>query len=152
MSRDVITVGLTMRISLLYRGEYSQWRERFLNYLEEQTNGEAMIRSITHGEQPLHVVTQVSLAGNAPNAPLNLKSEINKYDPTCPVCTFGEKKVIKLSKKALKAEFKLITRMGKKSRNGVVDDDMNVDVIVFLFITVFDLCMCLFILDKQMWV
>nr|GEX22973.1 hypothetical protein [Tanacetum cinerariifolium] len=28
MSRDVITVGSTMRIPLLYRGEYSQWRER----------------------------------------------------------------------------------------------------------------------------
>nr|GFB65344.1 hypothetical protein [Tanacetum cinerariifolium] len=46
MSRDVITVGLTMRIPLLYRGEYSQWRERFMNYLEEQTDGEAMTNSI----------------------------------------------------------------------------------------------------------
>nr|GEZ97151.1 hypothetical protein [Tanacetum cinerariifolium] len=46
MSRDVITVGLTMRIPLLYRSECSQWRERFMNYLEEQTNGEAMINSI----------------------------------------------------------------------------------------------------------
>nr|GEY97550.1 hypothetical protein [Tanacetum cinerariifolium] len=36
MSRDVITVGSTMRIPLLYRGEYSQWHERFMNYLEEQ--------------------------------------------------------------------------------------------------------------------
>nr|GEY94313.1 hypothetical protein [Tanacetum cinerariifolium] len=49
MSRDVITVGLTMRIQLLYRGEYSQWHERFMNYLEEQTNGEAMINSIQNG-------------------------------------------------------------------------------------------------------
>nr|GEX24998.1 hypothetical protein [Tanacetum cinerariifolium] len=40
MSRDVITVGLIMHIPLLYRGEYSQWRERFMNYLEEQTDGE----------------------------------------------------------------------------------------------------------------
>nr|GEZ30835.1 hypothetical protein [Tanacetum cinerariifolium] len=46
MSRDVITVGSTRRISLLYRGEYSQWREWFMNYLEEQTDGEAMINSI----------------------------------------------------------------------------------------------------------
>nr|GEX79391.1 hypothetical protein [Tanacetum cinerariifolium] len=46
MSRDVITVGSTMRIPLLYRGEYSQWRKRFMNYLEEQTDGEAMINSI----------------------------------------------------------------------------------------------------------
>ncbi|GKB68454.1 hypothetical protein Tco_0929866 [Tanacetum coccineum] len=73
MSRDVITVGSTMRIPLLYRGEYSQWRERFMNYLEEQTDGEAMIHSITHGKQPLPVVAQVSLAGTAPNAPPTLK-------------------------------------------------------------------------------
>nr|GEZ60896.1 Pol polyprotein [Tanacetum cinerariifolium] len=46
MSRDVLTVGSTMGILLLYRGEYSQWVERFVNYLEEQTNGEAMINSI----------------------------------------------------------------------------------------------------------
>nr|GEZ18825.1 hypothetical protein [Tanacetum cinerariifolium] len=53
MSRDVITVGSTMRIPLLYRGEYSQWRERFMNYLEEKTDGEAMINSIQNGDQPL---------------------------------------------------------------------------------------------------
>nr|GEV97949.1 retrovirus-related Pol polyprotein from transposon TNT 1-94 [Tanacetum cinerariifolium] len=46
MSRDVITVGSTMWISLLYRGEYSQWSERFMNYLKEKTDGEAMINSI----------------------------------------------------------------------------------------------------------
>nr|GEZ31976.1 hypothetical protein [Tanacetum cinerariifolium] len=49
MSRDVITVGSTMGILLLYRGEYSQWRERFMNYLEEQMDGEAMINSIQNG-------------------------------------------------------------------------------------------------------
>nr|GEY70370.1 integrase, catalytic region, zinc finger, CCHC-type, peptidase aspartic, catalytic [Tanacetum cinerariifolium] len=54
MSRDVITVGSTMRILLLYRGEYSQWRERFMNYLEEQTDGEAMINSIQNGDQPFN--------------------------------------------------------------------------------------------------
>nr|GEX51756.1 ribonuclease H-like domain-containing protein [Tanacetum cinerariifolium] len=62
-----------MRIPLLYRGEYSQWREQFMNYLEEQTNGEAMINSIQNGDQPLHVIAQVSLAGNAQNAAPTLK-------------------------------------------------------------------------------
>nr|GEW45981.1 hypothetical protein [Tanacetum cinerariifolium] len=62
MSRDVLTVGSTMRIPLLYRGEYSQWVERFMNYLEEQTDGEAMINSIKNGDQPLPRVTQVSIA------------------------------------------------------------------------------------------
>ncbi|GJV65694.1 RNA-directed DNA polymerase, eukaryota [Tanacetum coccineum] len=73
MSRDVITVGSTMRIPLLYRGEYSQWRERFMNYLEEQTDGEAMINSIQNGDHSLPVVAQVSLTGTAPNAPPTLK-------------------------------------------------------------------------------
>nr|GEU81535.1 hypothetical protein [Tanacetum cinerariifolium] len=63
MSRDILTVGSTIRIPLLYRGEYSQWVERFMNYLEEQTDGEAMINSIKNGDQPLPRVTQVSIAG-----------------------------------------------------------------------------------------
>nr|GFD02115.1 hypothetical protein [Tanacetum cinerariifolium] len=63
MRRDVLTIGSTMRISLLYQGEYSQWVERFMNYLEEQTDGEAMISSIKNGDQPLPRVTQVSIAG-----------------------------------------------------------------------------------------
>ncbi|GKF44007.1 hypothetical protein Tco_0130559, partial [Tanacetum coccineum] len=46
MSRDVIMVGSTMRIPLLYQGESSQWSERFMN---------------------------LSLAGTAPNAPPTLK-------------------------------------------------------------------------------
>ncbi|GJZ33757.1 nucleolar protein 58-like protein [Tanacetum coccineum] len=73
MSCDVIMVGSTMWIPLLYRDEYSQWRERFMNYLEEQTYGELLIKSITHGEQSLPVVTQVLLVGTALNAPPVLK-------------------------------------------------------------------------------
>nr|GEX98320.1 hypothetical protein [Tanacetum cinerariifolium] len=65
MSRDVLTVSSTMRIPLLYRGEYSQWVERFMNYLEEQTGGEAMINSIKNGDQPLPRVTQVSIIGTS---------------------------------------------------------------------------------------
>nr|GFA93617.1 hypothetical protein [Tanacetum cinerariifolium] len=58
MSRGVLTVGFTMRIPLLYRR--SQWVERFMNYLEEQTDGEAMINSIQNGDHPLPVVAQVN--------------------------------------------------------------------------------------------
>nr|GEU99957.1 retrovirus-related Pol polyprotein from transposon TNT 1-94 [Tanacetum cinerariifolium] len=73
MSGDVITIGSIMRIPLLYRGEYSQWCEMFMNYLEEQTDGEAMINSIQNGEQPLLVIAQVSIAGNAHNVPPTIK-------------------------------------------------------------------------------
>nr|GEU82994.1 hypothetical protein [Tanacetum cinerariifolium] len=48
MSRDVLTIGSTMRIPLLYRGEYLQWSKRFMNYLEEQPDGEAIINCIKH--------------------------------------------------------------------------------------------------------
>nr|GFB04936.1 hypothetical protein [Tanacetum cinerariifolium] len=65
MSQDVLTVGSTMRIPLLYREKYSQWVEMFMNYLEEQTDGEAMISSFKNGDQPLPRVTQVSIAGTS---------------------------------------------------------------------------------------
>nr|GEX17516.1 hypothetical protein [Tanacetum cinerariifolium] len=65
MSRDVLTIGFTMRIPLLYRREYLQWVERFMNYLEEQTDGEQMINSIKNGDQPLPRVTKVSIAGTS---------------------------------------------------------------------------------------
>nr|GEW54837.1 hypothetical protein [Tanacetum cinerariifolium] len=65
MSQDMLTVGSTMRIPLLYRGEYSQWVERFMNYFEEQTDEEAMINSIKNGDQPLPRVTQVSIAATS---------------------------------------------------------------------------------------
>nr|GFD42016.1 hypothetical protein [Tanacetum cinerariifolium] len=60
MSRDVLTIGSTMRIPLLYREEYLQWVERFMNYLEQKTDREAMINSIKNGDQPLPRVTQVN--------------------------------------------------------------------------------------------
>lgn len=53
--------------------------------------------------------------------------EINKYDPDCPVCTFGEKQTLKLCEKMLKAEKDLKARYIKKSRNRVVDTDDSLD-------------------------
>nr|GEZ28284.1 hypothetical protein [Tanacetum cinerariifolium] len=80
MSQDVLTIGSTMRIPLLYRGEYLQWVERLMNYLEEQTDGEAMINSIKNGDQPLPRVTQVSNVGTSSTEqpPLKDKSMCNK--------------------------------------------------------------------------
>nr|GEW20074.1 copia protein [Tanacetum cinerariifolium] len=113
MSRDVITVGSTMRISLLYIGEYSQWRERFMNYLEEQTDDEAMINSIQKGDQPLPVIAPVSLAGTAQNASPTLK------DPK--FWTAEEKKTRKIDHPlALVAEK---TKVSKQKEKVVVSSD-----------------------------
>nr|GEU92039.1 hypothetical protein [Tanacetum cinerariifolium] len=54
-------------------GEYSQWRERFMNYLEEQTEGESKINSIQNGDQPFPVIAPMLLAGTAHNASPTLK-------------------------------------------------------------------------------
>nr|GEV28439.1 hypothetical protein [Tanacetum cinerariifolium] len=76
----MLPIGSTMRIPLLYRGEYSQCVERFMNYLEEQMDGEAMINSIKNGDQPLPRVTQVSISGTSSTKqpPLKDKSMCNK--------------------------------------------------------------------------
>nr|GEY19115.1 reverse transcriptase domain-containing protein [Tanacetum cinerariifolium] len=55
--------NLNDKYLILKDREYSQWVERFINYLEEQTDGEAMINSIKNGNQPLPRVAQVSIAG-----------------------------------------------------------------------------------------
>nr|GEY98683.1 hypothetical protein [Tanacetum cinerariifolium] len=80
MSGDMLTVGSTIRIPLLYQGEYSQWVKRFMNYLEEQADGELMINSIKNGDQPLPRVTQVSIAKttSTEQPPLIDKSMCNK--------------------------------------------------------------------------
>nr|GEZ85382.1 hypothetical protein [Tanacetum cinerariifolium] len=75
MSRDVLTVASTIRILLLYRGEYSQWVERFMNYLEEQKDGEEIINSIKNSDQPLPRVTQVSIAGTTSTEQPHLKDK-----------------------------------------------------------------------------
>nr|GEW70314.1 hypothetical protein [Tanacetum cinerariifolium] len=49
-----------------------------MNYLEEQTDGEAIINSIQNDDHPLPVVAQVSLAGTAPNAIPTLKDPNNE--------------------------------------------------------------------------
>nr|GEX78933.1 hypothetical protein [Tanacetum cinerariifolium] len=56
MSRNVLTVGSTMRIPLLYRGEYSQWVERFMNYLEEQTGSKKKTVVVT--SDPLALIAE----------------------------------------------------------------------------------------------
>lgn len=56
----------------------------------------------------------------------SITPEINKYDPACPVCTFGEKQTRKLFEKAMKAEMDSKAR-NKKSRNQIVDNDIDDD-------------------------
>nr|GEV02989.1 hypothetical protein [Tanacetum cinerariifolium] len=119
MSRDIIIVGSTIRIPLLYRGEYSEWHERFMNYLEEQTDGEAMINYIQNGDQPLHVITQVSLAGTTQNAPTTLK------DPQ--FWTAEEKKTRKIDQQLLDTYLRYLQMINDLKKCGYKKDNCELN-------------------------
>lgn len=59
----------------------------------------------------------------------SMTAEINKYDPACPVCTFGEKQALKMSEKAMKNQMDLKAR--KRFRNRVVDSDFSGNLALF---------------------
>ncbi|GFS46461.1 RING/U-box superfamily protein [Actinidia rufa] len=50
-----------------------------------------------------------------------ITQEVDRYDPSCPTCSFGEKQMSKMARKVLKAEAELKSRSSKISRNRVVD-------------------------------
>ncbi|XP_009101899.1 uncharacterized protein LOC103828063 isoform X1 [Brassica rapa] len=50
--------------------------------------------------------------------------EVDKFDPSCPICTLGEKKTAMLSEKALNVEMNL---KAKRLRNRVLDGDFDCD-------------------------
>nr|GEW92074.1 hypothetical protein [Tanacetum cinerariifolium] len=66
---------LRERDEMISAQEYSQWVERFMNYLEEQTDEESMINSIKNSDQPLPCVTQVSFAGTSSTEQPHLKDK-----------------------------------------------------------------------------
>ena len=61
----------------------------------------------------------------------NMTPEIDKYDPACPICTLGEKKMHKLSEKAFKAEMDFKAEINKRSRSCIVDGDIDGDPVPF---------------------
>nr|GEV05498.1 hypothetical protein [Tanacetum cinerariifolium] len=103
-----------MRILLLYRGEYSQWVERFMNYLEEQTDGKAMINSIKNGDQPLPRVTQMSIAGttSTEQPPLKDKSMWSDQEKRVPKIDQVKRKLLYLQ--TLKEVKSMISSANKK--------------------------------------
>ncbi|KAM7275027.1 hypothetical protein ACFE04_016893 [Oxalis oulophora] len=61
----------------------------------------------------------------------NMTSEIDKYDPACPVCMLGVKQARKLSEKALKAGMELKAKHNKKSRGRVLYSDFDSESFLF---------------------
>ncbi|GAB2219895.1 hypothetical protein Droror1_Dr00007535 [Drosera rotundifolia] len=56
-----------------------------------------------------------------------MTAEVDKYDPTCPVCAVGEKQFSKMSRKALRAEAESKLKFQRTSRNRVMDSHFDGD-------------------------
>nr|GEY19012.1 hypothetical protein [Tanacetum cinerariifolium] len=67
---NLVDKSLTAKLAI-----YKEQVELFMNYLEEQTDGEAMINSIKNGDQPLPRVTQMSIAGTTSTEQPHLKEK-----------------------------------------------------------------------------
>ncbi|CAH8383191.1 unnamed protein product [Eruca vesicaria subsp. sativa] len=62
-----------------------------------------------------------------------MTTEIEKYDPACPICTIGEKRVAKITRKALKAEAEAKAKHYKRCKNRVVDSYGESECDEFMF-------------------
>ncbi|KAL5713316.1 hypothetical protein ACHQM5_015402 [Ranunculus cassubicifolius] len=71
-------------------------------------------------------VVAVLVCGHAYHADCleNMTSETERYDPSCPACTIGEKQALKISMKQLR-EADMKVRSSWMSRNRVVDSDIE---------------------------
>ncbi|KAI3772607.1 hypothetical protein L6452_03797 [Arctium lappa] len=57
-SREALAIGSDQKPPVLFRGEYPQWHERFMNFIEAKTNYEAIYKCLTEGppDWPMKVV------------------------------------------------------------------------------------------------
>ncbi|KAI3729736.1 hypothetical protein L6452_18401 [Arctium lappa] len=51
-SRDALSIGTDVKPPILFKGEYEQWKDRFLDFFDRQTNGKNILTSITKGPMP----------------------------------------------------------------------------------------------------
>lgn len=109
-SIDLQTCGVCMKLLI----ERSSWGWRSQKMIP--TNELAVVSVLTCG----HVYHAECLE--------NMTTEVNKYDPPCPVCTYGEKQAAKMSEKAMKAEMDMKAR--KRSRKRVIDINLDSDVVI----------------------
>ncbi|KAI3758788.1 hypothetical protein L6452_06360 [Arctium lappa] len=48
-SKDALSIGTDVKPPVLLKGEYEQWKDRFLDFVDQHSNGENILLSITEG-------------------------------------------------------------------------------------------------------
>ncbi|KAI3745964.1 hypothetical protein L6452_08379 [Arctium lappa] len=54
-SKDALSIGTDVKPPVLFKGEYEQWKDRFLDFIDRHANGENILESITDG--PMKPIT-----------------------------------------------------------------------------------------------
>ena len=65
MSREALAIGSDSKPPVLFLGDYSQWKDRFLDFIERQELREEMLTSITTGPAEFFTI----LPANEENTP-----------------------------------------------------------------------------------
>ncbi|KAL9244991.1 hypothetical protein vseg_018702 [Gypsophila vaccaria] len=107
MSVEIQTCGICSKLL----SEKSAWNSHIIVAVNELSVVSVLICGHVYHAECLETITP----------------DIHKYDPACPVCTFGEKQTIGLSGKLLKAEKDINARKSRKSRNRAGDTDGSSD-------------------------
>ena len=55
MSREALEIGSDSKPPILFRGDYSQWKARFLNFIDRQELGEEILQSRKEGPAEYYV-------------------------------------------------------------------------------------------------
>ena len=66
MSTEVETISSDTNPPVLFRGDYSQWKDRFLDFIERQEHGEEMLDSIMNGPVEFYAITPVKPNNDPP--------------------------------------------------------------------------------------
>ncbi|HEY5234674.1 MAG TPA: hypothetical protein VIJ14_00735, partial [Rhabdochlamydiaceae bacterium] len=64
MSRESLSLGSDTRPPVLYRGEYTQWRNRFLDFIEKHVQAEEIKQSIFEGPAKFYIMIPAVLTND----------------------------------------------------------------------------------------
>lgn len=93
MSREALAIGSDTKPPVLFRGDYSQWKDRFLDFLERQEDWEQLKDSLDNGPKKFYAPQQ-ALPENSPA--IQQEQIVLKYHE----CNADQKKRLNADKRA----------------------------------------------------
>ena len=76
-SKEAMAIGSDTKPPVLFRGDYTQWRDRFLDFIDRQDLGEYITQSLSEG--PKVILEEVIAQPNA-NPPILAHTVVKDFD------------------------------------------------------------------------